>query len=733
MISHNQSPPSRFRFGPFEVDRDEEVLRKFGSRVKLQKQPFQILTAMLAKPNQLISREELRELIWSNDTFVDFEQGLNAAINKLRQALGDSSANSRYIETVPGRGYRFIAPVEEVKVSVTEADGRNSPSATSATPIESENIALRSIAVLCVGLAIGVAIGWIVHGQFLHPSRGPLRQFTVSIPDNFSLEPAFSHRDFAISPDGRHLAYLVRSELWLYDLGTAKAFPVVKDRNVTNFAWSRDSQSLYFSDFSNVRKVSAGGGASVAIFEIPANRTWTDLIEREEGIALFTRSGEMFTVSEAGSATTAASHFDLPYIWPQMLPNRRLLHISFDRNTRSYQAWVSSLLRTEDRRQILETDSRVEYSPPLDGERWGHLFYVRAGTLVVQSFDEKSLHLVGDARPVAESVFWFQPSGAAAFSISENGLLVYQKWRNSSQLKWVDRRGNELETIGKPNSFLTPIRLSPDKTKLAAAIYESRKGGTDIWVYDLIRHSEGRLTNTIGQAASPVWAPNNEQIAFLHARGGYPQLRLTSLKGTGNEKAFLGASDPFELPTDWSHDGRNVLYQTSGSASPGAIIGLLDRAHQDKRISLHESSSPQVGGVFSPDDQWLAYLSNETGETEVYLQAFDSGAVPHLFGKRQRISDDGASLIRWRADGREIFYLDKHNWVTAVSVRRLNGELTSGKPQKLFLLKSFDTSGAVATGYDVSADGRRFIIADPLMAGNTEFVIIENWQRLIEP
>jgi Tol biopolymer transport system component len=206
-----------------------------------------------------------------------------------------------------------------------------------------------------------------------------------------------------------------------------------------------------------------------------------------------------------------------------------------------------------------------------------------------------------------------------------------------------------------------------------------------------------------------------------------------SLEESGKEQEFAGASDAFQLPTDWSRDGRFLLYQTSGSALPGASIVLLDLAHQGKRIPLIGSSSQELGGVFSPNTSWVSFLSNETGQTEAYIQSFEADPQPHLSGERQRISSDGASLVRWRADGKEIYYLNGSNWVTAVSVNRLNGKLVIGSPQRLFHLQSVSSEGAVAPGFDVSADGQSFVIADPQPPHDAPFVVIQNWQKLVEP
>jgi DNA-binding winged helix-turn-helix (wHTH) protein/Tol biopolymer transport system component len=737
-------PLSRVRFGAFEADINEGALWKRGVRVQIQRQPFEILAALLARPNEIITREELRQRIWSNDTFVDFEHRLNAAVNKLRQALVDSADKPRYIETVPGRGYRFIADAEGLQPSLDNPAVMNAPQSRD-SPVEllskaNDRISSRTWVLLGLGLVVGFVAGWLLPRTLSPQAPTRMVQFSVAAPSGLMSEPAFAHQDFAISPDGSRLAFLASdlkgSQLWLHDLATAKSFRVTPAQNVQSVEWSYDGTSLFFDEQFTVRRLPSSGGPSVVVCEIPSGLALNSLLNLSNDLLLFTRTGKAFRVPLTGGVPAAALRKDLQYLWPQALPSGDLLHVSFDHAARGYQAWVTSPNRPANRKALVATDSRVQYSPALVGDNNGYLLYIKAGTLVAQPFDTKHEQVSGRAQPVAENVFWFEPTGAAAFSASQNGVLAYKTWQSSSQLKWVDRRGQTIGTIGKPQSFLTPFRLSPDGTKLAAAFYDPRKGGTDIWIYDLMRHLESRLTQGAGQVASPIWAPDTNRLAFLHAVGGPPKLHWTNISESRTEHP-LATSDVFQLPTDWSHDGRFLLYQTSGSIGPPkAGIILLDLAHGAKRIVLSQSAAQELDGMFSPDDSLIAFLSTETGRAEAYIQSFETEPEPHLAGQPLRVSNDGATLIRWPRESKELFYLNNENQVMAVRIERRRGRLVVGKPQKLFYLETapqiLSAGGAVDPGFDISADGQRFIIPELQQPRNSPFVVIENWQKLIE-
>ena len=229
----NPAARAKTRFGPFEVDFAVRELRKHGVRLKLQKQPFQILAALLERPNEVVSREELRQQVWTDDTFVDFDHGVHAAMNKLRQALGDSSDNPRYIETVPGVGYKWVAPIDPVHIN-SSPSGMLSPLAGDLMPGPTK--ASRRPSGVWIGwllpatiLACGVIAGWYLRSATESNPAGRLTVFAVPPPEGFFFEPALTRQDFAVSPDGERLAFVAsstsKSRLWIGEIGSLQKPP----------------------------------------------------------------------------------------------------------------------------------------------------------------------------------------------------------------------------------------------------------------------------------------------------------------------------------------------------------------------------------------------------------------------------------------------------------------------------------------------------------------------------
>jgi Tol biopolymer transport system component len=333
----------------------------------------------------------------------------------------------------------------------------------------------------------------------------------------------------------------------------------------------------------------------------------------------------------------------------------------------------------------------------------------------------------GEPWVVAERIFNMAPSAAAAFSASENGVLAYRNGPPALPLRWFDRTGRETASVAAPAPYLGLFRVSRDGKFLAAPIYDVERGGMDIWLQDLSGdQSKRKLSQGFATRSSPVWSPGGDRVAYLRAEGGVPQLYWSRADSAASEEALPGGF--FQVPTDWSRDGRLIAFQTGGGAGePESDISVVDLTHDRRIFPLMHTPAREIGAAFCPDTSCMAFLSDETGRMELYLQDLYTGPEPRLTGNRRQLSADGALAVRWRADGKELFYLNAENWLVAIPLTHAHAP---GAPRRLFQtttpMRNLSVGGP-DWGFDVSPDGQRFLIADGRGIHPAPIIVVENW------
>jgi Tol biopolymer transport system component len=381
-------------------------------------------------------------------------------------------------------------------------------------------------------------------------------------------------------------------------------------------------------------------------------------------------------------------------------------------------------------KDLQETDSRVMYAPSLAKPETGYLIYVRAGNLLAQPFDPRSLMVYGEPLPIASSIYSFFPTGAADFSTSNNGLLAYQRYLSRSQLAWVNRRGEVVRTIGPANVNLKHGRLSPDGKKVATAIFDLNRGVFDIWVIDLESGASRRAIVGRRLVTNPVWAPDSQRLVFNGAYDSPPKLFLRGI-GENDAVESLPTGD-FQMPSDWSSDGRYIAYTNTSFAQVQnemrGSVWLIDTARGRNVVPLLNTTFHETAPAFSPDCRWLAFTSNESGRTEVYLQAFATGESPRLIRERHLVSRQGAVSLRWRRDGKELFYLALDGRLYAVPIT-LGSKPKIGKATSLFAIGTEARLAIHDTeGFDVSLDGKEFLVPITTSSEHSEIVVVQNWE-----
>jgi eukaryotic-like serine/threonine-protein kinase len=731
------TPRRIVQFGVFELDFGTGELRKSGIKVKLQDQPFRVLAMLLDRPGELVTREELLSQLWPSDTFVDFDQGLNVAVKKLRRALDDSAETPQFIETLARRGYRFIAQVEEVATG----DGRQGKiqrmaggepadhsmavaSSAAALPVHRPNRRLLPWAAAAIlAIVVGVAL-W--RWWPARPAPPVLTRFTISLPpaNQFSM----GRGGLAISPDGGYLVYSATAsktgtrQLYLRPMDRNEATPIPGTDGAMGPFFSPDGEWIAFTAGGQLKKAPLHGGTPVVLCARlnPSAGSWGP-----DGTIFFTetlnptgnQNGRLMRVAAAGGKpqdVTAAEKTptEFPPRWPQVLPaGNAVLYVSGGTSAAfSDDALiVAQSLKTGERKILVQGGTAPRYVST------GHLVYAQGGRLFAVPFDAGRLEVTGVAFPVAEDV-WQGPGGYVAYDISRSGLLVSlstgEMGVGNRTLNWVDRSGTPVPMNATARRYSQPS-LAPDGNRMAVAIGDPLRQ-SDIWVLDLERNTAKQITFTkAGEtAAAPLWTPDGKRL--IYASGAYGRsVFWKAADGSGLEE-LLYSSDLVDQPAagrimamSCSPDGRLLVFQQGDLRHFNLWVLSLSGEH--KASPLLESgftwTYPVEGGFtraypqISPDGRWVAYSSDESGRSEVYVQPF-----PKLGGK-WLISAGGGEEARWSKDGHQLFYRQGERMM-AVDMTKATAKTRAAR----LLFAAPYARSSFWTNYDVSADGQRFVM-----------------------
>jgi len=308
----------------------------------------------------------------------------------------------------------------------------------------------------------------------------------------------------------------------------------------------------------------------------------------------------------------------------------------------------------------------------------------------------------------------------AALSVSTSGVLAYGgALKTSSRLTWFDREGRPQGSATPDAGDYATFRFSSDERRFAFTQVDSVTGVTqDVWLMDAARRVSTRFTSDPVNDISPVWSPDGEQIVFRSDRAGGNFLFQKPSTGAENERLLAPIEAAF--PTDWSPDGRFILYYSS-LPTTGWDVMVLPLFGDRKPIPVSQTRFAEVAGRFAPSGRWIAYASNESGRFEIYVQPFPQS------GSRVRVTTSGGFEPRWRRDGKELFYLSLDGTLTAVPVNAAE-TFESGPPQRLFQTRVPFLGSIYRSDYEVVGDGRRFLV-NTLMEGAAAapITVVVNW------
>jgi dipeptidyl aminopeptidase/acylaminoacyl peptidase len=420
------------------------------------------------------------------------------------------------------------------------------------------------------------------------------------------------------------------------------------------------------------------------------------------------------------------------HAFPEFLPdgNRFLFFIaSTDPNTRGI--YLSALDAPGSRTRILATDTKASYVPPRAG-RPGALLFLRGSNLVAQEFDPDTLRLSRDTELVAEGLMTYSfgtlPTGQAPFWSSPAGALLYRVGTLSYAVNWVDRTGRRSST-GMPVVHYSDLRISPDDTRVA--IGRPQQGLIDLWQWDFGRRAWTLLTTEAYYANFPVWSADGSLIAFSLTSPGVSALSRRNSDGTGAIETLL-EDDTQLFAHDWSRDGRYLLFgKASAKSSPNSDIWVLPLESPRTPVPFINGPFSEHGVKFSPIGKFVAFSSNETGQEEVYVQAFTESAPNRLtpVGPRRPVSPNGGSKPLWRGDGRELYFISSDNKMMAAEVQLAGETATVGTVQELFSA-TFMTLNVLP--YGVTSDGKRFLVLEAQDRDlHPPFTVALNWQAAL--
>jgi Tol biopolymer transport system component len=356
-----------------------------------------------------------------------------------------------------------------------------------------------------------------------------------------------------------------------------------------------------------------------------------------------------------------------------------------------------------------------------------HLLYMRENTLMAQRFDPDRLELSGDPFPaVTDDVAVNLGNGAAGFTVSSNAVLAYRAGVIASQrvMNWFDASGRQTGTVGAASPYQNPA-ISPDMQRVA--VFRQDGGAGDVWIFDLMRGTSSRFTFDPSLDTSPIWSPDGSRIVFASNRGGVFDLYEKDSGGAGQEQQLLKSGEP-KIPEDWSHNGRFIVYRTQRPQTGLDLWVLPLEGNRDPRPLL-QSPFAEMSGRFSPDGRWMAYVSNETGQFEVYVQTFPTS------GGKWQISSGGGVQPRWRKDGKMLYFMSLgtavDRQVMAVDIATSpDGALKAGVAQGLFAVNPVNLL-TDRNSWDVTPDGQRFLVNTSTAQAQTgqvaPVIVVVNW------
>jgi len=541
----------------------------------------------------------------------------------------------------------------------------------------------------------------------------------------------------ALSPDGAHLVYVAdtgtHTALYIRKMNELDARMIPGTEGASGPFFSPDGQSVGFISSGTLKKVAVSGGAPVAIQRGVPPVTGGAAFSSDGSVIMnySINSGlarvvsdetEQVLLTEPSAAVGEGSHR-----WPHLLPGEQTVLLVIDRGGSFDEATIAALsLDTGEIQPVIEGGTQPVYVET------GHLVFARNGVVLAAPFDLSRLTVSGPAVPLLDGVATDPETGAAHYAVSRTGSLVYVRgavWSPEHALVRVTRSGVVSDIFREERSLRNPA-VSPDGSRIALTISDG--SNSDVWMYEMSRGALRRLTFDPGEDFNPVWSPDGERIALAsETTNGSPQIHWLPVDGSAAiEPALSGESSWFggrplhsnSFPTSWSSDGELIAVSVlSGSATTSVSAGnrdiwLLPRNGEPRTFTATDFQ--ERGGAFSPNAQFMAYHSDQSGRPEVYVQAVKEP------GRKWLVSTGGGQWPVWSRDGAEIYYRGGRQFF-AVGVR-MDPEFSPSPPEVLFE-GNYTRGISNNPNYSITPEGDFIMVAVEEPPEGYSIGLVANW------
>ena len=566
---------------------------------------------------------------------------------------------------------------------------------------------------------VGVAgLGWALLHRPLAETR-PVVRWAYSQKALFAAP--------ALSRDGTKLQFTVQGgaglHLALRMMDQAEPRPVPGSESMVLGEFSPDGQwvvAFHGESDAKLQKLPVTGGTPITLADaapLPSGASWGD-----DGTIVFSAGKGLMRISSSGGApeiltTPDSKKGETAHRTPHFLPGSQTVLFTIGSETVSQVAVLD--LKTRAYHVVANNGQDGRYAPDGSNPRSGHLVYTRGATLFAAPFDARKLAVTGSEAPVVEGMSQVGGDSISKYAFSDNGLLVYMEGSAAgagTTMGWVDPQGQR-QAISEAALWGTG-RLSPDGRQIANAIHTGNSTRTrgDIWVFDTDRKIKTRLTFG-GVNANPIWTPDGRRITWSATTGGKSGVYWAPADGSGKPEQLLATDSP-AVAGSWSPDGKFLLYSQGEERKLDRILVLpVSGGVPGKPYPLHDAQASEGDPQVSPDGRWVAYVSAETGQLEIYVQPFPGP------GARERVSAQSGDSPRWARNGRQLYYrVVSGDPALMVVDLQTSPRLQLGSPRVLI-------SGIFGTTFDATPDDKRFLVELVATTDQGEFrmIGIDNW------